>query len=45
MEPKPKFYMTIRHARMRLNAIETVLADCLCKINELYDAWERWEEQ
>jgi hypothetical protein len=29
---------------MRLNGIEEVLAECLYKINQLYDLWERWEE-
>ncbi len=45
MNKQPKFYMTIRHARMRLQGIEEVLSECIYKINQLYDLWERWEEE
>jgi len=31
-----KYYMTIRHCRMRLNGIEEILSELIEKINELH---------
>ena len=42
---KPKFYMTMRHVRIRLSAIEDVLSEAIDKINTLHAEWKRFEEE
>lgn len=44
---KPKRpWMTVRHCRMRLRAIEEVLSDLIAQVSELSKEWENhWKDE